>query len=251
MRLKQLQHNWDRFGQEDPLWSILAYPDKKNRKWNEKEFFKTGEQEIGNVLSRLKKAGLKVGNQRALDFGCGVGRLTKALGKHFEEVHGVDVSPSMIKLANQYKTAKDGCEYHLNSGSNLAMFQNDSFDFIYSNITLQHIRPKYTKRYIGEFLRILKPNGVLVFQIPSGQKEEYAIKGRRAKFKHFRNTLKAKAKGEHSKPDPNEPIMEMHGIPKDQIVALLEQHGGQLVTAIQDDAAGEAWISLQYTVLKS
>ena len=45
-------------------------------------------------------------------------------------------------------------------------FPNDSFDFIYSNITLQHINPLYSKRYISEFIRILRPRGILIFQLP-------------------------------------------------------------------------------------
>ena len=38
---------------------------------------------------------------------------------------------------------------------------------VYSNIVLQHIHPHYSKQYLKEFLRVLKPGGMLVFQLPS------------------------------------------------------------------------------------
>ncbi len=39
---------------------------------------------------------------KALDFGCGVGRLTQALADYFNEVAGVDVSPTMVNKALEY-----------------------------------------------------------------------------------------------------------------------------------------------------
>ncbi|WP_420485333.1 class I SAM-dependent methyltransferase [Iningainema tapete] len=103
----------------------------------------------------------------ALDFGCGVGRLSQAMVQYFETVHGVDISPSMLKLADKYNQHGSKCKYHLNDQDNLKLFPDNYFDFIYSKITLQHMEPQYSRRYIREFLRILAPQGLLIFQIPS------------------------------------------------------------------------------------
>jgi len=55
-----------------------------------------------------------------------------------------------------------------NNQPNLATFNTDKFDLIISLITLQHIPDKkIIKEFILEFLRILKPNGILYFQLPS------------------------------------------------------------------------------------
>ena len=35
------------------------------------------------------------------------------------------------------------------------------------HVVLQHMKPEFAKAYLREFARILKPNGVLVFQLPS------------------------------------------------------------------------------------
>jgi SAM-dependent methyltransferase len=47
------------------------------------------------------------------------------------------------------------------------LFHDDFFDFIYTNIVLQHMRPEYSKAYLKEFLRVLSPGGLLVFQLPT------------------------------------------------------------------------------------
>jgi SAM-dependent methyltransferase len=73
----------------------------------------------------------------------------------------------MIAEANKYNRQGDRCRYVLNDRSNLAVFPDNSFDFIYSSIVLQHMRPEYSKAYMREMVRVLSPGGVVVFQLPA------------------------------------------------------------------------------------
>ena len=82
--LTQLKKNWNELATKDALWSILPDPKKKNNKWQLEEFFRTGEKEALNVLKELEFLGLEINHGRCLDFGCGVGRLTQALGNFFK-----------------------------------------------------------------------------------------------------------------------------------------------------------------------
>src|SRR5437660_12935525 len=102
MSIQELKRTWDQFGKTDPLWAILSVPDKKGNRWRLDDFFDSGIQEIDSVIEYMKSLGLAVRHQRALDFGCGVGRLTQALAKHFDEVIGLDIAPSMLQLARRY-----------------------------------------------------------------------------------------------------------------------------------------------------
>ena len=176
--LHELQRHWDTFGKTDPLWAILTHASKRGNRWDVDEFFATGRQEIGDVIARVHSLPFhfqpapldaKPEDRRgvALDFGCGVGRLTQAMCLSFRECHGVDIAPSMIDLAEQTNVFPDRCHYHLNDRPDLDLFGHDTFDFIYTNLVLQHMEPRFAKRYIGEFIRVLKPGGVLVFQVPS------------------------------------------------------------------------------------
>lgn len=167
MRLEDLQKHWNEFGKRDPLWAILTDPSKRNRKWDPAEFFQRGEEEIASIMAYVDSLGLVPRRRQALDFGCGVGRLTQALANYFEASHGVDIAPSMIEAARKYNRHGDRCHYHLNNKDDLTLFADNSFDFIYSVIVLQHMQPQYSRKYIEEFLRILAPGGVLLFQIPS------------------------------------------------------------------------------------
>src|ERR1700756_4853660 len=100
--LKELQRNWEGLAQADPLWAICTDPEARNRQWDEEKFFATGKKELEIVLDYAANLGFVVPqNAPALDFGCGVGRLTRAMAAHFSECWGVDISPTMIRLAQE------------------------------------------------------------------------------------------------------------------------------------------------------
>jgi SAM-dependent methyltransferase len=166
MDLEELQANWDKFGKTDPLWSIITAPSKRGGRWDADEFFATGCREIAAVMAYVQSLGVVLRKGRALDFGCGVGRLTQALCAYFAACDGVDIAPSMIELARRYNKFGEKCRYHLNEVPNLSLFADNSFEFIYSSVTLQHMRPDYSAAYLKEFLRVLAPGGLAVFQLP-------------------------------------------------------------------------------------
>lgn len=233
MDINELQHNWNQFGEIDPLWSILTEPDKKGNKWQVDEFFKTGVEEIDAVIRHVESLGLNTARRKALDFGCGVGRLTQALANYFDEVDGVDIAPSMIERANKFNSHGDRCRYYLNETDDLKLFADNRFDLIYTNITLQHIAPRYSKNYIKEFVRILIPHGLLIFQQPSEP------------------ILEARGDKPEAK-SPNQPRMEMYGIKPEEVVASLEAHGAKIVDVMQDQTppAPQDWVSFRYYVTK-
>src|SRR6266478_7996974 len=160
MQLDELKRHWNRFGETDPLWAILTDPACKDGKWDTEEFFRTGQREIAAILKNVQTSlsdfrchpsaeweplngnsaspGAKLGGM-ALDFGCGVGRITQALCHYFAECHGVDIAPSMIEWASGFNRYGSRCVYHVNDRPDLQLFAPRTFDFIYSNIVLQHM----------------------------------------------------------------------------------------------------------------
>lgn len=167
MRLGALKRHWERLGRRDPLWAVLTDLDARGSGRDVERFFQSGVDEIGAVLGAVERSGVVVPRRRALDFGCGVGRLTQAMAGHFERCDGVDISTSMLRLAAQHNRHADRCVYHLNVSSDLSMFEDAAFSFVYSTLVLQHMEPRYSREYIRELLRVLAPDGVLVFQLPS------------------------------------------------------------------------------------
>lgn len=165
--LSEIQKNWDDLGNRDPFYAIASKKGKKDGKWDKQEFFQTGIDEIEYIMKEIKQLNIKISHTRALDFGCGVGRITQPLLTYFDNVDGVDISPSMIEIANSYNKCEDKIHYYLNNKNSLGIFKNGTYDFIYSTEVLQHMHPQYQEDYLLEFLRILSPDGLLVFQLPS------------------------------------------------------------------------------------
>jgi SAM-dependent methyltransferase len=246
MDIEELQQHWEAFAQANPMWAVLT----STREWDERAFFETGVQEIDAIMQHIAALSIQIAHDRALDFGCGLGRLSQALARHFEHVDGIDIAPSMIEQARKFNQFGDRVEYRVNSVDNLRVFEDSRFNFIYSNITLQHMSPRYSKNYILEFLRVLKPGGLCVFQVPSELKEgnslKAAIKGALpdSVMESYRS-LKFRLKG-------GGPRMEMHGIPKQQVIELVEKHGGRVLDAPPDTRATgeEHWTHFVYYVTK-
>jgi len=183
MYLSKIQKKWDKNGIDHPFWELLTEQNKKNNKGDEfNRFFNEGIKEIEDIIKEIKLQKLKFKKELALDFGCGAGRCTQALTKYFKKVIGVDIAPSMIKHANNFNKYPKKCKYYLNTKKDLSMFKDNKFDLIYSNQTLQHIQPKYVKKYLKEFIRIVKPNGVVIFQLPSGLNFDFKDKSFRYKI---------------------------------------------------------------------
>ena len=252
-------------GKRDPLWAILMWNDKKDNKWDPDEFFETGKQETKEVMQYVAKLGLLQQRGRALDFGCGAGRLTQALATYFESVVGIDIAPSMVKLAKRYNRFGARCLYYVNGADNLRVFPDQEFHFIYSNIVLQHMRPDYAKSYIREFLRVLKPQGVLIFQLPSRNlatprrvepsneavcnpspvMESVGIKG------FIKRYVPERFWGWYVDLKYGVPeVTEAHGIERSEVEEFLRNNGAHIVEVVDDNHAAVTWEGFRYCVTK-
>ena len=166
---------WDAHAATDPLWAVLSDPDKRGRRWTLREFMRNGEREIALLMRRIAALRLPAPRGPVLDFGCGVGRLSQALGRRFDDVTGADISPAMVAIARRVNRYPDRVRYLCTSETGLDSLPPQSLGFIYTNIVLQHIAPAESVRILGEFFRLLAPGGLLVFQLPSHQPRQGEI----------------------------------------------------------------------------
>src|SRR4051812_12164724 len=97
----EVAETWNFNAKADAFFAVLSDPNRAEGKWRIEEFFATGEGVIGKIFLRLEKLGVAITKGKALDFGCGLGRLTQALARKFEHVTGVDVSEEMIRRATE------------------------------------------------------------------------------------------------------------------------------------------------------
>src|SRR2546423_1589846 len=97
--LERLRRVWNELGADDPLWAILSDPAKRGGLWNDAEFFGLGESEIAAIEQYCGALARPHERRLAVDFGCGVGRLTRALASRYAQVIGIDISPNMLEQA--------------------------------------------------------------------------------------------------------------------------------------------------------
>lgn len=242
MALKHVQKTYDALGAEDPLYAVLSFPEAKGNRWDPAVFFARGKAEIDAVMAALGKRNppLPVNYGRALDFGCGVGRLTQALAEHFDAVDGVDISASMVRNARQYNQYGERCHYHVNTVDDLSLFPDSTFDFIYSNITLQHIPPEASRSYIAEFMRVLKTRGVALFQVPDGPLIE-AGSVAEAWYRFRSGTLRRAWKRLRGRAP-----VEIHHIHHATVEALVTGAGGELLDSWQEGSVRRKRVSRFY-----
>ena len=248
MKLRRFGAAWDYFGQTNALGAILTGTDGRLASWDAEAFFAAGKADADRFVAALKALAPAVSMRRALDFGCGVGRVTRALADHFESVVGVDVSGPMIERARQLN-ADPRCDYVLNKAPHLACVGDGEFTVVYSRLVLQHIRPTLVRRYIPELVRVLAPGGVLMFQLPDVIRPDTgagrALSGEPlpvlAHFKRrvpwpvvvaWRDLKGQRVAGLHK------PEMQMYGVAPDDVLGAMRSAGGRLLDVRPDSSHG-------------
>ena len=237
--------NWNLLAEEDAFFAVLSIKKMKG-KWEPEEFFETGRKEVKEDLERIKKLGIELNFDKALDFGCGAGRLTRALAESFQKVYGIDVSTKMIEKAKEYSQGEQHCFYL--PESHLGEFPSETFDFVYSKIALQHIKPRDSLVYLKNFCRVTKPGGCLFFQLRTKSKDapfswRLAIKGlfpqSWSEILHDMRILYSR-KG----------IIDVYGIPLHDVVNLLEEHNFQIRDTYPNKVINNVVESYYYCAVK-
>jgi 2-polyprenyl-3-methyl-5-hydroxy-6-metoxy-1,4-benzoquinol methylase len=247
MNLRSTKRHWEKFARTDPLWAVLTDDDKKGNQWRVEEFFQTG---VDSVAAEIKGLLVNCPDMKfgaALDFGCGVGRLSQALAGHYQRVVGVDISEKMLEHARSYNKHGAKVEYVLNTRDDLGQLASDQFDLVYSVITLQHMEPRYARRYIAEFVRVAAPGGVILFQVPAVS--EKAVRKPRP-FTLWPDTWVKRLYRDIRKKLATDPVMEMHALPREEVESILTTAGAKVIESYRYDAAGDRLHSWGYIARK-
>ncbi|MGZ4676110.1 MAG: class I SAM-dependent methyltransferase [Acidimicrobiia bacterium] len=247
MRFGAQREAWNEWGVVNPLWAVVT---NESGEWDRSEFYDTGRAEIDRVMALCAFAGLE-SRRRALDFGCGVGRCTLSLADHFEEVVGVDIAPSMVGEANVVLAATPNAVCRVNDAANLRQFDDELFDLVYSNIVLQHMERRHGLQYIREFLRVLAPGGLAIFQVPTAFPPNTEAGLARLKVEARRVSPEPvvrayDAVNRRIRPT-GMPPMEMHVYPLDRVLRAVRRRGA--VELVEPDTALEpGWRSRRLVV---
>lgn len=163
-------------GQSKNKWNKLA---SKNSRYfvmtdfgediTEEKYKKTGEQDYNELISADDFVKNRLGDfteKTALEIGCGTGRVTEFIAKHFKKVFAIDISEEMI--AEGQRRLKDVANITFTSidGTHYPTIKDSSIDFVFSYIVFQHMpSKKVITKNLEEIKRVLKDDGLAKIQV--------------------------------------------------------------------------------------
>jgi 2-polyprenyl-3-methyl-5-hydroxy-6-metoxy-1,4-benzoquinol methylase len=219
-----IQFTWEEFGKREPHWSVVVAEQyqQSNIEANKDEFYRTGEQHLAQLFGSLERNHVQHrGFKTCLDYGCGVGRITRHLAERFEKVFAYDISLSHLQCAEDYLTKENVSNVafrHLQRVADIQTLPN--VDLAYSMLVLQHNPPPVIAFIIEALIRSLNPGGVAFFQVPT-YRRGYAF-----------------SLAEYLAEDAARGGMEMHVLPQSRVFEIAQRAGGRVLEVIDDTWTG-------------
>jgi cyclopropane fatty-acyl-phospholipid synthase-like methyltransferase len=148
---------WDGFARTAPR-EVTATFDAGD--WE--TYWASGERDLRVVLSVVTKAGLDA-RERAVEIGCGMGRITRVLAVDYAEVVGLDISSEMVARARQMSQPPNVSYALVNADMTLPV-DTQTVDLVMAWTVFRHVSEDVFVRYAAEAHRVLRPGGVLAFE---------------------------------------------------------------------------------------
>lgn len=160
---------WRTWGERDPYFGVITNPKFRRSQLTDEarsEFFASGEWHVNHVFDVCRQlTGGRFAPRLALDFGCGVGRVTLPLAERVDHVVGLDIAPAMLLEAQRNAKARgrDNVDWRVSDDALTAV--TERFDFVHTCITLQHVEPTRGTRLFRRLLECIADGGVGAIQL--------------------------------------------------------------------------------------
>ncbi|WP_427792590.1 class I SAM-dependent methyltransferase [Brevundimonas diminuta] len=167
--IRDTDADWEEIGRTNPYFGVLAAPRYMTENLTDDvraEFFQTGMHDVQALSKRLHARYPDFAPASALDFGCGVGRVTRALAAFTGDAFGVDVSEAM--LAEARRNVVPGAAFGHEMPDRL-------FDWVVSVIVFQHIPPSRGYVLLRDLMARVAPGGFVSIQFSLYRDEALAF----------------------------------------------------------------------------
>jgi len=162
--MDKIEKKWEYFGETNPYFAVSTFDKFKSENLDDAalvDFFESGEEYVERIWQEIEsnfQPNFKP--RKAIDFGCGVGRITLPIAKRCEAVIGIDISENMLKEARQNSEKFNLNNVDFVKGDNDLTKVSGQFDFIHSFIVFQHIKPKIGEEIFKKFVEMLSDGGI-------------------------------------------------------------------------------------------
>jgi 2-polyprenyl-3-methyl-5-hydroxy-6-metoxy-1,4-benzoquinol methylase len=162
--MDKIEKKWEYFAKTNPYFAVSTYEKFKSENLDKvalKDFFESGEEYVKRIWRDIENNfQTEFKPRKAIDFGCGVGRITLPIAKRCEMVTGIDISENMLKEARQNSAKFSISNVDFVKGDNDLTEVTGKFDFIHSFIVFQHIKPKIGGAIFKKFVKMLSNGGI-------------------------------------------------------------------------------------------
>jgi SAM-dependent methyltransferase len=154
--------SWEEKARRNPLYGVMsvnefssAGPEPTASQLE--AFFGAGRVMVDRWIVPWLDASVTSTDAFVLEYGCGMGRLLRALHERYPNVAGVDISSTMVERARKYVP---GPRLKLLGEEGRIPFADETFDNVFSYAVFQHVdRWSAIQRAILELGRVLKRGG--------------------------------------------------------------------------------------------
>jgi 2-polyprenyl-3-methyl-5-hydroxy-6-metoxy-1,4-benzoquinol methylase len=229
---------WELFGEQDPYFGVASHSKYIGQlsAARKQEFMESGEEFVSDLV---EKSETLFGNiefkNRALDFGCGVGRLVIPFSKRFSEVVGIDVSQSMIAEAIRNCQQSGAGNVTFVQSTDDFVNVHGQFDFVNSYIVLQHIPVKRGMKIIDSLLSRVAPGGHIMLHMslrrnfPFSKSVKYFAKHRIMGVRQMYNVLRGNRF--------DRPVMQMNEYDLLSVIEAFSGYGMDSFVVLEDHSA--------------
>jgi len=238
---------WEQYGKDNPYFGVLSDERFRGAGLSEsarRDFYASGEEYVQETLAVCQRHFAAPARAKALDFGCGVGRLTIPLASHFESVTGIDISQAMLDEARaNCSTLGVGNVRFLQNLETLTEEQG-TFSFINTFIVLQHIEPSRGLDVVVAMLRLLGRGGYGAIHMTYARAKDRADLGSRTLGSTAVQALRRPLSAVHRMLTRRDPEMQMNAYPLNKVLFILQDAGVQEVHTRFTDHGGHWGVQL-------
>lgn len=240
--------DWEKLGAADPYWAVLTderFHAATLTPENIAQFFARGEQDIAGVFESIRKfVAPEFSPARALDLGCGVGRLVIPMSRRVTEVVGVDVSEAMLSEARQNAGRAGVTNATFVKGDDTLSRVTGDFDFVHSYIVLQHVPVPRGEVITRRLLSRLRPGGIgaLHYTYATGlSPRSKMLLWTRMNVPFANPVLNLLLRRK-----PSHPVMQLNEYSVNRLLAILQDAGCDRVHALLTDHQGNRGVMLLF-----
>jgi SAM-dependent methyltransferase len=166
------QNSWEEKAKENPLFAVMTtanYTNSDSKSFSREEldcFFEKGRWVYHTIIKpRVTLCRTGAADPYFVEYGCGMGRILRALVEDGRRAGGIDISPTMIEHCKRL-VPEAASDIYLLDDDNRSQMPGEIGDVVFSFAVLKHIhRLDAYEAALDEIMRVMKPGALLILNV--------------------------------------------------------------------------------------